>query len=304
MNPRFDLRQMRYFVTVAEELSFRRAAERLHISQPPLSRQIRELETRLGFRLFERDTRTVKLTEAGEAALKRARRILAEVETFGSELAAWREATLVRIGLTIAISVGTQKRLEAAWKAALGGKARLKIENARTSELIPALERREIDFALTGLHPPLDGFEHAELHAIPLVAAMYPAHPAARKKIVSLRDIADTPVFWLRRSYNPEYYDHCARVFARAGFNPRFIQIDPGQLTTFARVAHGDGCTLIRASQVEMFKGVVYRPLREGKALAIAIEAISPQDGADPASARRNRVLRETARAVLRSESP
>src|SRR5258706_12078023 len=93
MNARFDLRQLRYFVAVAEELSFRRAAERLHISLPPLSRQIRSLETRLGLRLFERDTRTVALTAAGGRALKMARRIFADVGEFGAELAASRGPT-------------------------------------------------------------------------------------------------------------------------------------------------------------------------------------------------------------------
>src|SRR5215212_5696154 len=195
MNARFDLRQMRYFVAVAEELSFRRAAERLHISQPPLSRQIRELETRLGLRLFERDTRTVKLTAAGEVALKRARRILVDVEAFGSELATWRDSTLVRIGITVAISVSAHKLLEKAWKAALGEHARLRIEVAKTSVLIAGLRRHELDFALIGLHPHVEGFERTPIHQIPIVAAMYPAHPAARKKLVSLRDISDGPVF-------------------------------------------------------------------------------------------------------------
>src|SRR5262249_58415041 len=106
MNPRFDLRHLRYFVAVADELSFRRAAERLHISQPPLSRQIRELEARLGLQLLERDTRTVKLTPAGEAALKRARKILADVESFGRELASWRDSRIMRIGLPVALSLG------------------------------------------------------------------------------------------------------------------------------------------------------------------------------------------------------
>ena len=300
MNARFDLRQLRYFVAVADELSFRRAAERLHISQPPLSRQIRSLETRLGLRLFERDTRTVALTAAGEAALKRARRILADVEAFGTELATWRDSTVVRVGATVAISVGTHKRLEKAWKAALGERARLRVEIAKTSVLIAGLRRRELDFALIGMHPPLDGFERAPLHSIPLVAAMYPGHPAAKKKVVGLRDLGEGPVFWLRRSYNPDYFDYCAKVFARSGFNPRFILVDPGQLTTLLRVAHGDGSTLVRPSQVEMVKGIVYRPLKEGKALAIVIDAIWPRDGSDPQRARRNRLLRETARAVLK----
>jgi hypothetical protein len=116
---------------------------------------------------------------------------------------------------------------------------------------------------------------------------------------VSLSDIGDGTVFWLRRSYNPYYFDHCAKIFARAGFSPRFILVDPGQLSTLARVAHGEGCTLVRPSQVEMVKGLVYRPLKEGRALAIVVEAIWPRAGTDPQRARRNRLLRETARDVL-----
>jgi DNA-binding transcriptional LysR family regulator len=299
MNARFDLRQLRYFVTVADELSFRRAAERLHISQPPLSRQIRSLESRLGLRLLERDTRTVKLTSAGEAALRRARRILADVEAFGTELASCQEATVVRVGATIAISVGAHRRLEAAWQAKVGNRSRVCLEIAKTSVLIARLRRRELDFALIGMHPPVEGFERLAVHQIPLVAAMYPTHPAARKKVVCLRDIGDGTIFWLRRSYNPDYYDHCQKIFARSGFSPRFIHVDPGQLSTLARVAHGEGCTLVRPSQVEMVKGLVYRPLKEGRALAIVIEAIWQRGGSDPERARRDRLLREAAQAVL-----
>jgi hypothetical protein len=76
--------------------------------------------------------------------------------------------------------------------------------------------------------------------------------------------------------------------------------VDPGQLATLARVLHGEGPTIVRASQVEMVKGLVYRPLKEGKALAVAVEATWPRDGSDPLRARRNRILRETAREVLK----
>jgi DNA-binding transcriptional LysR family regulator len=174
------------------------------------------------------------------------------------------------------------------------------IEVAKTSVLIAGLRRRELDFALIGLHPHVEGFERTPLHQIPLVAAMHPGHPAARKKIVSLRDIDDGQVFWLRRSYNPDYYDLCAAVFARAGFSPKFIHVDPGQIATLVRVAHGDGTTLVRKSQVEMVKGLAWRPLKEGKMLAIVVEAIWPRDVFDQRGVQRLRVLRDTARAVLK----
>lgn len=276
MSARFDLRQLRYFVAVAEELNFRRAAERLFISQPPLSRQIRELERALGIELFARDTTMVKLTAAGEDALRRARRLIADAEALDMDRLAAKEQKMVRIAATVAIPVSMHKRLAAGWKKVFGATP-LQIEAGESKTLMMRLRRRrrELDFALTGAPADLSPFESEIVHTVPLFAALARNHPAAAGKTVALRDLGDTPFFWLPRNYNPGYYDQCARVFAQAGFKPRYVLVHPGQLHTLERIAHGEGCTLLSASQIENgVKGLVYRKLREGDALGIRIAAV------------------------------
>lgn len=302
MSTRFDLRHLRYFVAVAEELNFRRAAERLFITQPPLSRQIRELETALGTRLFERDTTMVKLTVAGEAALRRARSLLAEADAFADDMSrlAARGADSVGIGVTIAIPVSEHRRLEAAWQLALGSSALLRMEIGETQALLQRLRRREFEFALLGATVDLDQFEHEIVHTVPLIAAIAASHPAARKRTVALRDLAGTPFFWFPRTYNPGYHDLCAQVFASAGFKPRFILVRPGQQLTLERIAHGEGCTLLSGSQAGVrIKGLVQRPLREGKALGIPIAAAWRRQGKDGAPDPRGKAFAAVARRVL-----
>jgi DNA-binding transcriptional LysR family regulator len=272
---RFDLRHLRYFVAVAEELNFRRAAERLFISQPPLSRQVSELETILGVRLFERDTTGVKLTPAGELALKRARKLLADADHLIDEMrrARSRTETMVRIAASTAVPVSSQKALAAAWKKALGTDT-LKIEYGESKKLQPRLRRGEFDLALLGGPSDFSGLETDTVKHYPLVAAMAADHPAARRKNVSLSDLAGTRLFWFPRTYNPGYYDHCAAIFARSGFQPDYLYVEPGQLVTLDRISHGEGFSLLTTVQAAMTnKNVAVRPLKEGKALGIVLVA-------------------------------
>jgi DNA-binding transcriptional LysR family regulator len=128
----FEFRHLYYFVAVAEELNFRRAAERLSISQPPLSRQIREFEAIVGARLLERSTTAVKLTPAGELALRRARQLLAEADVFSCGLhEADRLGARPRVALSVAIPATNHPALISGWKAALDAES-VQLETGET----------------------------------------------------------------------------------------------------------------------------------------------------------------------------
>jgi DNA-binding transcriptional LysR family regulator len=275
----FDLRQLHYFVSVAEALSFRRAAERLFISQPPLSRQIRALEQSFGVRLFERDTTMVRLTPEGEAALRRARSLLAQADAFADAMTKLARRKSLRIGMTVAVAVADREPLAAACRAEVGDRA-LEVEFAETKALLVRLRRGLLDAALVGDFGASSDFRQESVHVVPLVAVLPASHPAARQRVVRLRDLAETPFFWFPRSYNPPYYDHCARLFAGNGFSPRRIPVQPGQLLTLQRIAAGEGCTLMSESQISgLVPGVVHRPLENGEGLGIRIALLWRRDG-------------------------
>lgn len=300
MNLRFELRHLRYFVAVAEELNFRRAAERLFISQPPLSRQIRELESALGVRLLARDTSTVRLTPAGEAAYRDAKKLLAEAEAFGERMEALRQeaSSSVRVAASVAIPIAKHKPLEAAWRQSLDV-ANLQIEFAESKKLLPQLRQGQFDLGLLGGPADFRGLEHELVQTLPLVVTLSQDHPAAKRRSVSLKDMQGTPLFWFQRGYNPDYFDHCAAEFDRIGFRPEYVYVAPGQLVTLERISHGEGFSLLSIAQTEMkIRGVVHRPLKEGRALGISLIA-AWRAGADPDHAARAQRFVAATRKVL-----
>jgi DNA-binding transcriptional LysR family regulator len=302
MAPAFDLRQLRYFVAVAECGSFRAAAERLHVSQPPLSRQVQELERALGARLLDRRATGVALTPAGREALARARGILGQAEELGAAFAAGRKGPggALRIGVTLAVTVASRKRLAAAWQRALPGTA-LDIEAGPSRELIPALKEGRLEFALVGLPGDLTGLESREVHASRLAAALPARHPMARRRRVSLLDVSDLPLFWIPRSHNPPYHDFCLRYFRSIGYRPETIVVEPGQLQTLERIAQGEGWTIPNGATLETkVRGVAYRELAEGGDLAIRVVAAWRAGDASGRGAR----LAEAAARVLGKGDP
>jgi len=301
MSAQFDLRQLRYFVVVAEELNFRRAAERLYISQPPLSRQIRELEAVLGVQLLGRDTTSVRLTPAGTTALKRAKKLLADADGLLTAMEKVRKtsAATIRIAASIAIPVSKQKALQDAWKMALESDA-IEVEFGESKKLQPRVRQHQFDFALLGGPGDFRGLESEVIQTLPLVVAMAHHHPAAKKKTVALRDMQGTPLFWFPRTYNPSYYNHCARAFEQIGFTPNYIYVAPGQLTTLERISHGEGFSLLTTAQTEVsINGVTQRPLKEGPMLGVSLVATWPDDPDDPGKAKRARRFAAASRRVL-----
>ena len=296
-----DTHALTLFCAVARCLNFRQAAEQLHMTQPPLSRAIKALEERLGARLFERDTQGVALTPAGRQALARAQALLGEAQALAGLFAdPARAPGRLRIGITAAVTVADRTRLARAWQRALPGTA-LALEAGFSRDLIPALKEGRLAFALVGLPGDVTGLETRPVQSSPLGAALPASHRLARRRVVSLLEVTDLPLFWIPRTHNPAYHDFCVRYFRRIGYRPETIIVEPGQLQTLERIAQGEGWTIPNGATLETkVRGVAYRALAEGEDLAVRVIAAWRAEGADARCAR----LAAVAARVLGSGAP
>src|SRR5678815_1462415 len=210
-----ELRQLRYFVAVAERLHFGRAAESLHISQPPLSRAIRALEQRLGVALFARSRRRVELTVEGARFLEEARRVTAQLERAVLELGgiASGEQGRLRIGFVSLADYGVLPGLLKGFKAVRPG-VTLALREMLSPEQAAALGAGELDFGL--LLPPVDGaadLEHLVVQRERFVAALPSRHRLAR----GVGRLADEPFVMVPREIAPGLYDIVRGLATRAG---------------------------------------------------------------------------------------
>ncbi|HUL58017.1 MAG TPA: LysR substrate-binding domain-containing protein [Anaeromyxobacteraceae bacterium] len=259
-----ELRHLRYFLAVAEELHFGRAAARLHIAQPPLSQQIRQLEGELGFALFLRTQRRVRLTEAGAAFREEARSLLERLEQ--AKAAAGRvargEAGALAVGFVASATYALLPRLYRRFRERHPDVA-LTLEEMSTAEQVDALRAGRIQLGLA--RPPVgDDALHAEpLADEPLVVALPSRHPLAGGTALPLRALAHEPFVLFPRHPRPGWIDVVQEACRAAGFRPAVAQEVLELSTAVTLVAAGIGVSLVPASaQALRLDGVAYRALR------------------------------------------
>lgn len=263
-----DLWQLRYFIAVAEQLHFGRAAAALHISQPPLSRAIRALEERLGVVLFLRNRRRVELTPAGARLLEEARRTLGQLERTVLELRgmASGERGRLRIGfVSLADYGGVLPALLKAYKAARPG-VQLALREMLSPEQSLALAAGELDFGL--LLPPIGeaaGLEHLVMQRERFVAALPARHRlAAGRGPLAVSELAAERFVMVPREIAPGLYDIVAGLAARAGFALNVAQEAIQMQTVISLVSSGLGAAVVPASVANLGRrGVVYRRLAD-----------------------------------------
>jgi DNA-binding transcriptional LysR family regulator len=267
-----DLRQLRYFVVLAETLNFRRAAERLNLSQPPLTVAIRKLEAELGSPLFTRSNRGVALTPEGEAALGPARLALAQSDQVRHAVRAQAQAQRGRLTVGFASAAyALLPRLAPAFRRRYP-QAELVLEEASSMEIGRRIRLRQLDAGLVRL--PMQDPVHMETTVIEtdeLVAAVPDTHALARRRMVSLGQLAEEPFI----SYSPDDTVHGSIVAAcqAAGFTPRVVQQAAQTHTVISLVQSGLGVGLapsgIRYTPegVKLLRLVEHVPIELGLAL-------------------------------------
>lgn len=278
MSHRLDSRSLALFLAVADTLSFRQAAETLHMSQPPLSRAIRELEERLGMPLFVRSTHGVSLTDAGRRLLPYARRIAKVLREAEAELAAPGLPQTLRLGLTSAVEPawfhGLAERLQATQP-----EIAVSVIYDTSPRLVRQLRAGKLNAAFIALPTEVRGLNVLHLDHLPMVAAMHSAHRLAKRRLIGLADLASEPVFWFERARQPAFYDHCQQIFDRHGFAPPKLREPNDHHVLLADVARGRGIALLPRSFTGLKRtGVLYKALVEGDELGVGIGMITAND--------------------------
>ena len=260
-----ELRHLRYFVAVAEELHFNRAAERLHIAQPPLSQQIKQLEVELGVELFYRRTkRQVQLTEAGQVLLQATYRILAQVEQSISDTqrAGRGETGTLVVGFTSTVVYDVLPTILSQYRQQFPN-VNLVLQELTTTQQEEALQKHQIEIGFC--HPPLKD-ESLELEPIlqeSLVVALPEVHPLACETTIPICSLANESFILFPRHLGSGFYDQIVSFCQQANFSPRVVQEAVQMQTIIGLVSANMGVALVPASLQNLQRaGVVYKPLK------------------------------------------
>src|SRR5262245_25471557 len=255
-----ELRHLRYIVTVAEELHFGRAAIRLNISQPPLSQQIKQAEDHLGIKIFHRNRREVRVTEAGKRIVTEAYRVLSQMDHLENM------ATQASKGEIGHISVGTLAGVNQILARTLSSFAKrfpgvhLELQYMSTGEQIEALREGRIQVGFLSLPIHQETLIAEPVRTEPLLIALPKNHPLTQCRQVALKDLADQPLISLPRRFTPGLYDLIVGTCQKAGFNLQVAHEVDSTATALMFVQANLGYAFCAASLQTKANDIVYRP--------------------------------------------
>ncbi|WP_414620163.1 LysR family transcriptional regulator [Calothrix sp. CCY 0018] len=260
-----ELRHLHYFVAVAEELHFSRAAERLHISQPPLSQQIRVLEEQLGVKLFERTKRQVQLTKAGKAFLEHSYLVLAQLEQAieVTQRIGRGEVGRLAIAFVDSATYTVLPDILSVFREQFPA-VELRLHEMTTAQQIQALHLKQVDVGIVRSAIIEPGLSVECLLQESLVLALPQTHPLSAQNKVSLSTLASESFILFPAKLGPVFYDQIINMCQQAGFRPKVAQEAVQMQTIIGLVAAGLGIAFVPTSMQNFHRsGVVYRPLQE-----------------------------------------
>jgi DNA-binding transcriptional LysR family regulator len=276
-----ELRHLRYFVTVAREGHITRAAEKLNMQQPPLSQQIKALESEIDAQLFVRHPRGVALTDAGRSFLVDAEAVLAQVDRAAARARRTARGEVGRIAVGFTTSAPFHPLVARAIR-----QFRLRrpdvsfaLEESSSVDLVKALREERLDAVLirSAIADPTGLAVHALLQE-DMVVALPSRHERIRQPKLALKELADDTFILYRRPTGAGLYDVIIAACARAGFSPRVGQEAPRIVSTLNLVAAGLGVTLVPASLAGLpLEGVTYRKLKDRPTLKVPLNLVQRQ---------------------------
>jgi len=277
-----ELRHLRAFVMVADELHFGRAAERLAVSQPALSVQIRQLERLVGTPLFDRHNRRVLTTAAGRVLDESARRLLRDLDLMveAARAVARGQGGTLRVGFGPTMMLSTLAPVVRAFRTRAPG-VKVDLREMVTADQVAALLRDDLDIGFVRGVDPDPRLRLEEVAREPLRMALPRDHRLARRARVPLRALADEPWVLFPRAIAPQLHAQVLRLCGEAGFAPRVVQESREVSTTIGLVGAGVGVTIVPAAVQRMsWPDVVYKSLPRAR---IAISAVWRAGEAPPA---------------------
>ncbi len=263
--PPLNLRHVEYFLVLAEELHFGRAATRLRIGQPPLSQQIRRLERDLNVRLLRRDRRHVELTPAGQAFRDDALLLISQAQQArrSAERASRGEIGKLVVGFVQTGNHALLMELLVRMRARCPD-VEIVLRNMSTSAQVDALLAGQIDAGFVRMPLQHQVLDVRVVASERLAVALPAAHPLAAQRDVALAELADEPLVIFPRAIAPSYYDFILGLFHRAGHQPRIAQEVEHLPTILALVGHGLGFALLPSSNQDFsHRQAVFRLLRD-----------------------------------------
>jgi DNA-binding transcriptional LysR family regulator len=304
-----ELRHLRYFVAIAEEGSFTRAAARLGMQQPPLSQQLRMLEKELGFELFRRHARGVELTAAGESFLADAQSILAGAEAAAHKASRVAAGLVGSLTIGLATSAATHRLAPDAIREFRKRHPEVEIAfiDGNAAALTEAIQERRAHVAL--LRAPVDrpaGVRQETLLNEPLLVAIAAGHRLLRagRKSIALADLRDESFILVRRPGAPGMYGDLLAACKRTGFEPRIAAEVGNMFVNTMLVAAGVGVSVVPASMSESHaKRVAYVPIRGANELIAPLTLVYREAETNPAAGQFIALAREVAREAQKKKA-
>ena len=279
-----ELHQLRCFVAVAEELHFGRAATRMYMTQPPLSRQVQLLERGLGIQLLERNNRSVKLTAAGQGFLRDARHILAfsDQAADGARRLARGEAGSLTLGFTAVSAYQMIPQLLARAADQLPG-LQFALKEMVSSAQLQALAVHRIDVGFVRQINDRDALDTQLISREPLVVALPHGHPLAQQSTIAVLDLDRQPFVMYAPDEGRYFYDCIAGLFAMTGITPRYVYHLGQTHSVVSMVKAGLGVAIVPQSAKQLHSdNLAWRPLRDAS-LHADLYMVTRQDNDNPA---------------------